>query len=297
MSTAAPAFPVDRGNRAFWGLVAVVVAFRGLLTSLACCVVCVVAAQVLAGGLAALWLGGGWMAPAALLAVLVVAAAVAGFVRLGRELFGNLALRRDLRSRSVVADAAVRALAEPLGLADRVTVVEATEPFAFTHGLLAPRVVLSDALLDVLERDELAAVLAHEAAHVRSRDPLKVFVARVLVAREFYLPALRHLSRRFVAGRELAADRVAVSRCGTRPVAGALLRTVEPPRWAASPAAAMASVETLHDRITQLETGSEPTPAPTPRWLLASTVAAGLVVLAAGVSAAAVIQQLCMRTM
>jgi Zn-dependent protease with chaperone function len=177
-------------------------------------------------------------------------------------------------------------------------VVAATEPFAFTHGLLVPRVVVSTALVRLLTEAELSAVLAHEAAHVRSRDPFKVLVARTLVAREFYLPALRYLSRRFAAGRELAADRHAVTHAGVSAIAGALLRTAAPPSWAAAtPAAAMASATTLHARISQLETGAEPAPAPPPRLQLLGTITTGALVGAAGLDAALLVGQLCMRGM
>ncbi|WP_162231680.1 M48 family metalloprotease [Allosalinactinospora lopnorensis] len=119
----------------------------------------------------------------------------------------------------------------------------------------------------------------------------------MLLAREFYLPALRHLSERFVAGRELAADRRAITRCGTRPLAGALLRVLSPPAWAASPAAAMAGATTVDARITQLETGSEPPLPPIPRrsWLVSAMIAA--VVLAGAANAALLVQQMCTGTM
>lgn len=287
---------MDRGNRAFWALVGVVVGFRGVLMLLACCVVCVVAVQLFTGGLAVLWATG--MLPAVALAVLLVATTIAAGTRFAAQMRADRCLRREISARAVASGPYVGELAADFGLTDRVTVADAGEPFAFTYGLLVPRVAVSRALVDSLARDELAAVLAHEAAHVRSRDPLKVLLTRVLVAREFYLPALRHLSHRFVAGRELAADRQAVSRCGTGSVAAALLRTAAPPAWAATtPAAAMASGATLHARVTQLETGSEPLAPPLPQRLLVASTVAAMLVMATAADAAAVVQQLCMQGM
>lgn len=296
MTASAPPLLSDRGNRSFWTLVGLVVAFRGTLMLLACCVVCVVAVQVVARGIAVLWAGGA-MLPAVVLAVLLVATAVTAGVRIARELHADRRLRREVRGRAVTPTWDLDRVAERSGLAGRLTVVADIEPYAFTHGFLVPRVVLSDALVDRLDWDELAAVLVHEAAHVRSRDPLKVAVTRLLIAREFYLPLLRHLARRFVAGRELAADRQAIARCGSRSLIAALLRTLGPPRWAAASASAMATTTTLNERIVQLETGDEPAAPPVPRALLAvSAVAAGLVLLTAA-DAALIVQQLCMRTM
>lgn len=275
-----------------------VVGFRGILTLLACCVFCVLSTRLLAVGAAGLWSAGGWMLPASVLALLLVATTAVAVARFTCEVRADRRLRREVRNRAVLPDGDVRRLARRAGLAERVTVVPANESFAFTHGLVTPRVVVSSGLVRVLDTDELAAVLAHEAAHVRARDPLKVLVARVLMAREFYLPALRHLSRTFVAGRELAADRQAVCRCGTRPVAGALMQVLDPPRWAAAtPAAAMASAATVDARISQLETGAEPAGPRAPRLLLFGTVGLAGLVLAVAIVAAIVVEQICMRTM
>ncbi|MQA87455.1 MAG: M48 family metalloprotease [Streptosporangiales bacterium] len=299
-----PAGPIhrrlDSGNRAFWLLVVAVFGFRGLVSILGCCVVCVVGLRLVTVGPAALLTGGGLMLPAVMLAALLVATTGTAGVRLARSLYADRTLRRELRARTHPYDP-YDPVAARFGLAGRVHVVTAEEPFAFTHGLWTPRVVLSTGLVRTAPPAELVAVLAHESAHVRSRDPLKVLVAQVLLAREFYLPALRHLSSRFVAGRELAADRAAAAHCGNRPLAGALLRVLEPPSWAATtPAAAMASCSnaaTLDARITQLETGSEPPPQRTPRRLLLASTLVAVLVLAAAVDAAILVQQMCMRAM
>ncbi len=98
-------------------------------------------------------------------------------------------------------------------------------PQAFCAGLLRPRIYLSDATLELLEADELTAVVAHEAHHARSRDPLRIFFARLLSDALFFLPVLRRLSERYAALAELAADAAAVrgSHNDSRPLASALL--------------------------------------------------------------------------
>src|SRR5206468_5920895 len=102
----------------------------------------------------------------------------------------------------------------------------------------------------------------------------KVMLARALPAAFFYLPALGGLHRRYVAARELAADRRAVDRCGRRPLAGALFKVVRGPAWPElDMAAAIGGPELLDIRVTQLETGTEPTVArPTAFALGASAV-------------------------
>src|SRR5262249_27136200 len=47
-----------------------------------------------------------------------------------------------------------------------------------TVGLLRPRIVVSPHLAEVLDASAMAAALAHEAAHVRYRDPLRLWLAQ-----------------------------------------------------------------------------------------------------------------------
>ncbi|MEE2049688.1 M56 family metallopeptidase [Nocardiopsis tropica] len=284
----------DSGNRSFLLLVGSAAAFRVTLMLLACCVVGVVGSRLLADGPSGLWAHGGRMLPAALLAALIVVSTGALAVRAVREARADIALRRMLRARAAAPDARVSRIAARFGLTGRVRVVDDEDPYAFTHGYLRPGVVLSVALARALDDAQLSAVLAHESAHVRGRDPLKVLVARLVVSREFHLPLLRHVSARFVAGRELAADRRALRACGAGAVAGALLRVLGPPDWARStPAAAMAADSDLRARISQLETGVEPCPPPAPRgWTLVSLLS-GVLVLAAATQAYVVVQWYC----
>jgi len=90
---------------------------------------------------------------------------------------------------------------------------------------------------------------------------LKAAIARVLSEALFFLPALSSLCARYVAARELAADRRAVALYGRRPLAGALLKVVRGPDWSEQAGAvAMSSPGLLDVRLIQLETGSEPKP-------------------------------------
>ncbi|MGH2824858.1 MAG: M56 family metallopeptidase [Thermoleophilaceae bacterium] len=108
-------------------------------------------------------------------------------------------------------------------------IVEGERPQAFCSGLWRPRVYVSRGTFDRLPLDQVAAVVAHEAHHVRRRDPLRLFVARALGEGLFFLPALGRLADRYAALAELAADEAAVSRGGHRPLAAALLAFEETP--------------------------------------------------------------------
>lgn len=97
-------------------------------------------------------------------------------------------------------------------------------PQAFCTGLLRPNIYLSRGTLDLLDDAQLKAVVAHEAHHVRRRDPLRIFIARALGEALFFLPVLRRLADRYAALAELAADEAAVRQSGRRqPLAAALV--------------------------------------------------------------------------
>ena len=147
--------------------------------------------------------------------------------------------------------AQVLAVAGRLGLAGRVDYVAADQAFAVTRGLLRPRILVSTAALATLDPAELAAVLGHERAHLRRRDPLRLLAARLLADDGCYLPALRWISHRFALHCELAADRAALDHSSRAALAGALLKLAPAP--AGSLAASANPPGTLDARIAQLE--------------------------------------------
>ena len=143
-----------------------------------------------------------------------------------------------------------------------VDVVAAAEPVAATYRLVRPRIVVSTGLVAALSPEQLSAVLAHERAHLRGRDPLRLAVVRRLAVRRFYLPLLSGLRRRFVVGLELAADRAALERVGVAALAGALLRVLDatPPGLAAG----FGEPSALPARLAQMD-GESPPSMPAPR--------------------------------
>lgn len=105
-----------------------------------------------------------------------------------------------------------------------VAVADEQQPVAFCAGLMRPRIYVSTGALAALDGDELQAVVAHERHHARQRDPLRIFVARVLADALFFLPAARRLGERYASLAELAADRAAVrAAANAAPLASALL--------------------------------------------------------------------------
>lgn len=273
---------LDSANRSFLALlgISLFVLYLALGTG-ACLLLSMLGYELATGGLDALGDDGATVWPALAFLALVGAGALAGVRSLARQLRASRELSRRVLALTAPPPAALADASRRAGLAGRLRMVDSAERFSFAYGVLAPRVAVSRGLVESASPEELDAVLEHERYHVQNLDPLKVLLARALPAAVFYVPALRHLRRRYVAGRELAADRRAVEACGRQPLAGALFKVVDAPRWPElSAAAAIGGPELLDVRIAQLETGGEPTPSPLP-WLLVAASAAGLATLAA----------------
>jgi Zn-dependent protease with chaperone function len=249
---------LDTANRNFLGIVAVGLAAYMVLGMAACVLVAVAAYRVAVDGLSAV--ADGWELAAALVFLVPVGAgALMGLWSVVRQLRSSRQLKRRIRALTVQMRRDVEAMAAQTGLRGRVRLIDATDSFSFVYGALSPRVVVSRGLADHASASELAAVLEHERYHVRNLDPLKVIVVRTIEAALFYLPALRGPLDRYVAGRELAADRHALDTHGRTPLAGALLTVVRGPSWEElRTAAAIGAPELLDVRLAQLESGAEP---------------------------------------
>ena len=272
----------DTANRSFLGIVAVGFAGYMLLGMGACVLVSVAAYRFAAEGLGAV-ADHGWELVAALVFLVPVGGgALAGLWALALEAPASLRLHQRMRAVALPLPHRLRAAAESANVGGRVRLVDADDSFSFAYGAFSPRVAVSRGLVERASSNELTAILEHERYHVRNLDPLKVIVVRAIGPAFFYLPALRDLDDRYVAGRELAADRHALEAHGRATLAGALLKVVRGPSWAElRTAAAIGGPELLDVRIEQLETGTEPALARVSRtgWLLSTL---GLLGLAGG---------------
>jgi len=113
------------------------------------------------------------------------------------------------------------------------------------------RIWISSGALAVLGPAELRAVLHHERAHQRRRDPLQLLVARSCAAALPHLPVLRELTLVLPLAQELAADR-AVMRDGARAALGrALLTLVDTGGEVTTPLLATGMITCLDARIDQ----------------------------------------------
>ncbi len=278
---------LDTADRSFFSLAATALVPFALLGLFGCGVLSLLAYRVGTDGWAGLTRDGQDLRPAAVLFAVVAAGTVAGAWSVYRQVAATRTLAGEVAARTTPATAKVAGAAAHAGLVGRVDLVGDAQPYSFTYGLARPRVAVSSGLVDAVGIDELAAVLAHERYHVRSADTVKMIVARAAPSAFFFLPALHPLRERYLAGRELAADRAAVRAAGEEALAGALFKVLDGPMWADFGTAAALGGGVLEHRLEQLEAGCEPPLPGLPRQAVLLTVAAlgaiaGLFALAIG---------------
>ena len=104
--------------------------------------------------------------------------------------------------------AALRDIGVP---ASNVVVVDGLPNPAFTAGWWRPRIYVDAALGDTLPHAQLVAVLRHEAAHARRRDPLRLSLLRFWGCTLFWIPAFRRLAADMADEAEIDADDAAAA--------------------------------------------------------------------------------------
>jgi beta-lactamase regulating signal transducer with metallopeptidase domain len=204
----------------------------------------------------------------------------AGTVMAWQWLRAGRSLAAVLRRYPAEADARLHRLAVTLGLGEPVTRSADRHVWAATYGLVHPRIALSAGLCDRLSDTELTAVLLHEAQHRRSRDPLRLLLARSARVVLGPLPAAGRVLRAFLESCELAADAHAMDQAGRYALASALWRLgaadLPPGGVAFAPAPS-----TLLQRVAQIERYPAPLPGSGPNWRDIAALGAGVAVTVA----------------
>jgi Zn-dependent protease with chaperone function len=136
------------------------------------------------------------------LASVMLARASARAGRIGRDALGAWRTARVL-SRVTSIEPGVQARVLPFD-----------EPQAFVLGAFAPQVFVTRGLVSAAHREHLEAVLAHELAHVRRRDPLRRVLATLALS--LHLPGVaRAIEQRLARAHEMAADAEAARALGS----------------------------------------------------------------------------------
>lgn len=109
-----------------------------------------------------------------------------------------------------------------------ISIIESIEPVAFTIGFFRPTIVLSTALITMLDHAELEAVVFHETAHQKYFDPLKLLVLQIISEAMWYIPLTKWSYQNYKIMIELVADEYAINRMGSELGLGsALLKLIK----------------------------------------------------------------------
>lgn len=158
--------------------------------------------------------------------VLLLVIPVAGVLTVGG--FSALRLWRRRRATRSVADRIRTAARHDIVSGYRVTLVEDDTPRAFSLPRRFGGIVVTTGLRDTLESAELAAVLAHEHAHVRQRHHLIASAADAISHPLRWIPLVAAVADAVPHYLEIAADDAARRHAGTPALASALLRLGSP---------------------------------------------------------------------
>lgn len=104
-----------------------------------------------------------------------------------------------------------------------IQITHSHKPYAVTLPGRAGQIVMSTAMVDLLDDDERRIVVAHEEAHARYRHDRYLFTAELAAA---VLPPLRALARRVSYSIERWADEAAAAACGDRQLVAVTLGKV-----------------------------------------------------------------------
>jgi Zn-dependent protease with chaperone function len=150
------------------------------------------------------------------------------------------------------------------------TLVDHPQPAAYCVAGRRPTVILTTGALAALDDDQLAAVLAHERAHLAFRHHLLKDLARIGRQVLPFMPLMRDTDTQVARLVELHADDVARRACAPGPLATALVILAT----GASPEPALAAAATdAVQRVHRLLGPAEPPLGRVRRQLLGATVA------------------------
>jgi Zn-dependent protease with chaperone function len=189
---------------------------------------------------------------AATIAITLIGTALVVSVPVGRRI-GRTLLR--LRSHSHQHAMAARVVGSPTRWRD-VVVVEAEHPAAYCVAGRPRAIVVTTAALASLQEDQLAAVLAHEQAHLTGRHHQLLMLLRAVAAGLPGVPLLAAGPEAVARLLEMSADDSAVRRYGPHPLLCGLMTLVG--RQAVPAAALGAATTAVLDRASRLATPALP---------------------------------------
>lgn len=190
----------------------------------------------------------GWPARVVATTAVVIAlgSLVAVCVRVG------LALSR-MRTHTLAHADAVRMVGRPEG--GDVVIIEAAEPAAYCVAGRPPAIVVTTAALAALDRTQLAAVVAHERAHLDGHHAYVIAAVRGLAAALPGIALFSNAATQICSLLEMCADDAAARRHGHQPLLAGLLTLSGAIAPAHGLAAAGVAVLARAERLTEPQRG------------------------------------------
>jgi uncharacterized protein (TIGR03435 family) len=212
----------------------------------------------------------GWAVCIWMVGVLLLSAGVAG------SWMGIRKLTREGSPALPDLEDALRRLKRRLGVSAPVRLcVSATVQVPTAIGWLRPYILLPVTALTGLSETQIAAILAHELAHIRRRDYLLNSLQTAIETVLFYHPAVWWVGRQMRLEREHCCDDIAVAVCGSAFEYANALAEMEQIRSRIPEPALAATGGDLVGRIQRVLGRQEP-----PSWPLGSVAAAALALTA-----------------
>lgn len=120
-----------------------------------------------------------------------------------------------------------RIYSEKYRLKNEISIVKSEQSLAFTMGIRRPSIVLSTTLIDLLEEEELKAVIEHERFHQNNRDPLMIFILQIIAQSLWFIPLTKWCYQNYKIICEILADEYAIRHMGSQiGLSSALLKLI-----------------------------------------------------------------------
>lgn len=173
-------------------------------------------------------------------------------IAIGRLLF--VLLRANMLKRKLVKDKTAQkqfsSILKRLKLHKKTLLIKSQKPFAFCLGIFRPKIYISTAMVTLMDKTELEAILRHEKYHLENKDTFVMLLASVGESLFPFLPLLTDLLRNYRIEREVKADYEAIKELGhSTPIVSVLKKLLVHPSFATVPLSAIADQDTLEPRI------------------------------------------------
>lgn len=156
--------------------------------------------------------------PAQMVAAAAVTLALGGLIAVAVRMVSAV---NRMRAHTLDHADAVRLVGRPAG--DGVVYVDALEPAAYCVAGRPAAIVVTSAAVAALDRSELAAVIAHERAHLRGRHAHVIAAVRGVASALPGIPFFTAASAEIGSLLEMCADDAAARRHGRKPLLDGLL--------------------------------------------------------------------------